>query len=165
MTVVLSIDPGSSNAKVSHTGIVLLDGTMLIDSWAVAGGLAGFRGWCSNNADFMLQNQSAVYSNTEKEFYDLDVVVCEQFVDRQVRGADRSPLLVEGAVRFLWPDVVLQPASGYKQGMPDSIMEELGFNSKSFGGDHHADRWAALRHGLLYLKRQLDPGVLEAFRG
>ena len=159
--IVLSLDPGSSRAAVSHTGIVLLDGTTLIDSWAVDSGVDGFRRWCSNKADFMLQNQSAVYSNTEKEFYDLDVVVCEQFVDRQVMGADRSPLLIEGAVRFLWPDVVLSPPGGYKEAVPDYVLKKLGL--WDFGRDHHADRRSAARHAVRYMKNQLVPEVLAAF--
>lgn len=154
--IVLAIDPGSSNAQISHTGIVLLDGTTLLDSYAVSGGVDGFRNWY-RNVDPDIGSSHSSWQDS------LDAVVCEKFVDRQVMGADRSPLLIEGVVRFLWPDVVLQPASGYKTQMPDEIMAKLGFNSKSFGGDHHQDRWAALRHGLLYLKRQLDPEVLAAF--
>ena len=155
--IVLAIDPGSSQAQVSHTGIVLLSGTTLLDSWAVDGGVTGFRKWYERFA-----SPTQIFRG--EGWTKFDAVVCEQFVDRQVMGADRSPLKIEGVVQFLWPDVVLQPTSGYKSQMPDEIMEKLGFSSKSFGGDHHKDRWAALRHGLLYMKRQLVPEVLAAFR-
>lgn len=161
--IVLAIDPGSSRAQVSHTGIVLLSGTTLWDSWAVDSGVAGFGAWARHHVSLRGGPPYGV-RNSQDKWVDVDAVVCEQFVDRQVMGADRSPLLVEGVVRFLWPEVVLQPASGYKSQMPDEIMEKLGFSSKSFGGDHHKDRWSALRHGLLYLKRQYIPGILEAFR-
>lgn len=160
--IVLAIDPGSTKAKVSHTGIVFMNGTQLWDSWAVPDGINGFREWYKGSGFYPHHDTPGICYPAVHEPM---TVVCEQFVDRQVRGADRSPMLVEGAVRFLWPNVVLQSASGYKTQMPDEQMEKLmGFNAKSFGGDHHADRWAALRHGLLYLKRRHDPTVLEAFR-
>ena len=161
--IVLAIDPGSSQAQVSHTGIVLLSGTTLLDSWAVDRGVTGFSAWARHQVSLRGGPPYGV-RNSQDKWEDVDAVVCEKFVDRQVMGADRSPLLVEGVVRFLWPDVVLQPASGYKSQMPDEVMEKLGFSSKSFGGDHHKDRWSALRHGLLYMKRQLVPEVLAAFR-
>lgn len=152
--IVLGIDPGSSRSAASHTGIVLLDGVRLLNSWAIRGGIDGFREWHRNDVPWHLLPDR-----------DHMTVVCERFVDRQVGGADRSPLLIEGAVRFLWPDVVLSPPSGYKTGMPDWAMEKMGFSAKSFGGDHHADRWSALRHALLYMKKQHAPEILEAFRG
>ena len=152
MSVVLAIDPGSTLSASSHTGIVLLSGVTLLDSWQVGGGVTGFREWYHRFGTY-----------TGSGYVPFDVVVCEQFVDRQVMGADRSPLLIEGAVRFLWPDVVLQPASGYKQAIPDDILKH--FDLWSFTGkDHHDDRRAAARHALRYLKNAKDPDVLAAFR-
>lgn len=156
--IVLSIDPGSSNPKteVSHTGIVLLDGTTLVDSWAIPNGIDGFREWGSHHID-----GDSVLTDAGSWVW-VDFVVCEQFVDRQVMGADRSPLLIEGAVRFLWPDVVLSPPGGYKTAVPDYVLKKLGL--WDFGAkDHHADRVSAARHAIRYLKNMHDPDVITAF--
>lgn len=140
----LAIDPGSSQAVVSHTGIVLLDydqdnAPVLIESWAVTDGINGFRSWYELE-DF--------YTSPGK------TVVCEQFVNRNIPGADLSPLLIEGAVRFLYPSVVLQTASGKNTAVSDEALNSLGFTKTMFGADHHADRWEALRHAVWYLKKQ-----------
>lgn len=153
----LAIDPGSSKAAVSHTGIVLLDvpadaPPTLVDSWAVPSGVTGFREW-------YLEDDSP----ERCEALDFaDVVVCEMFVNRNIPGADLSPLLIEGVVRYIWPDVVLQPAAGKNSSVPDAALNRLGFNKKSFGGDHHADRWEALRHAVWYLKKQRHLPTLRA---
>ena len=81
-----------------------------------------------------------------------DIVVCEQWVDRNIRGADRSPLLIEGAVRFLWPEVVLQPASGKNTAVSDQALKNLGVYTV---GGHHHDIREATRHAVLYCKKQL----------
>lgn len=144
----LSIDPGSSKAATSHTGIVLLEvpnsaQPTLVASWAVPSGLMGFREWY-----FAEQPQP-------------DLVVCEEFVNRNIRGADISPLLIEGAARFLWPPVVLQPAAGKNAAVPDDALTRLGFTKQSFGGDHHQDRWEALRHAVWYLKKRKHLPTLQ----
>lgn len=149
---VLAIDPGSTKAKVSHTGIVMMDGVELYDSWAVPNGISGFKEWHTEMPWHVLPEPGRDMT-----------VVCEQFVDRQVRGADRSPMLVEGAVRFLWPNVVLQSASGYKTAVPDDVLKAL--NLWTFPGkDHHDDRRAAARHAIRFLKNRHDPEVLAHFR-
>ena len=159
--IILAIDPGSSRAQVSHTGIVLLSGTTLLDSWAVDSGVTGFSAWARHHVSLRGGPPYGV-RNSQDKWVDVDVVVCEQFVDRQVMGADRSPLKIEGVVQFLWPDVVLQPASGYIQAVPDEILKKL--NLWDFGRDHHQDRRSAARHAIRFQKNQLVPEVLTAFR-
>lgn len=162
MTTILAIDPGSNNARTSHTGIVLLDGTTLIDSWAVGSGVDGFRAW-SSRCNVSRFDTGAVYSDARGKYFAVDVVVCEQFVDRNIMGSDRSPLLIEGAVRFLWPRVVLSPPSGYKNAVPDEILQRLGLWDFP-GRDHHNDRRSAARHAVRYLKNSYDPGVMDVFK-
>lgn len=145
----LSIDPGSSKAAVSHTGIVLLDvptsaQATLVESLAVPNGLVGFRDW--------------YFAEQPKP----DLVVCEEFVNRNIRGADISPLLTEGAVRFLWPEAVLQPAAGKNTAVSDKALANLGFSKSAFGGDHHQDRWEALRHAVWFLKKRKHLPTLQA---
>lgn len=159
---VLAIDPGSTRAAVSHTGIVLHSGPEIHASWAVPDGIDGFRRWVVNHIEWNdgLSPHSVAVMNT---WWTIDTVVCEQFIDRQVRGADRTPLLVEGAVRFIWPHVVLQPASGKNTAIPDRILAKTDYRA-AFKGDHHNDRREAFRHGLWYLKKQHDPDTLALFR-
>lgn len=147
MTLILGIDPGGTGG---HTGAILLhylhsDPPSLIDSWAIPGDMDSFREWW----------------NCDASSYVVDVVVCEKFVNRNIAGADLTPLLFEGAVRFLVPDVVLQPASGKNTAVPDTAMNNLGFSKKEFAGDHHADRWESLRHSIWYLKKNLHRPTLE----
>jgi len=152
MTTILSIDPGGLGT--GETGIaygVINDATpyTLIETWAVPDNLDGFREWYIAHQELLLSTPT---------------VICEQWVDRNIAGADRSPMLIEGAVRFLRPDVVLQPASGKNTGFPDTNMFNLGFSKADFKGDHHGDRWEALRHALWWLKKQKHiPTLLKAF--
>jgi len=78
-------------------------------------------------------------------------VVCEKWVDRNIAGADRSAMLVEGAVRFLWPKVVLQPASGKNTAVSDEVLTRLGVYT---AGGHHRDILEATRHGVWFVKKQ-----------
>lgn len=155
MRTILSLDP--SGDPRGHTGIVLLGYTetepvTLLGAWAEPGGVDAFRDWYLRTVS---QNK---YVETPPAFpceptdqFCIDTVVVEQFVDRQIRGADRSPMLVEGVVRFLWPGVHLSPASGYKTAVPDAALKNLGL---WLTGDHHNDRISAARHGVRWLKKQ-----------
>lgn len=146
----LSIDP--SGDPRGHTGIVLLSydqdtPATLVDSWAIPGGVPAFTAWYNVNTKYGLAGHPRT------------VWVVEHFVDRQIAGADRSAMLVEGAIRFVRPDVVLSPASGYKTAVPDSVLRRLGL---WFTGDHHADRNSAARHAIRYLKNQKHIPTLKA---
>lgn len=151
MTLVLGCDPGGLNS--GHTGIVLIsysdtEPASLVDSWAVPDNLEGFRRWYQE-----------IGTNLSP-----DVVVCERFVNRNLKGSDLSPLLIEGVVRWVWPDAVMQMAAGKNTGMPDAAMKRAGFDKKMFQGDHHQDRFEAARHVLLWLKKQRNiPTMRKAF--
>lgn len=138
----LVIDPGG--AGKGETGIVYLwlgvDGELspeVMDSWAVPGGLEGFREW-------------------EEHYYYLhaggETVVCETFVNRNIPGADLTPVLIEGAVRYLRPDTILQPAAGKNTAVPDEVLKRLGLYDIGTG-DHHQDRREAARHAVWFLKK------------
>jgi len=138
MTVILSIDPGG--LRLGETGIAVgyIDDTTpyeLVDTYAVPDNLDGFRMW--------------YYALVPGRTY--DVVVCEKWVDRNIPGADRSAMLIEGAVRFMWPKVVLQPASGKNTAVSDLVLKRLGAYT---AGGHHHDILEATRHGVWYCKKQ-----------
>ena len=135
----LSIDPGG---KGGDTGIVLLryrddEAPTLVNSWAIGGGLDGFRDW---------------YLNAWYGLGIAETVIVENFVHFKAIQIETTPILIEGAVRFIWPNAVLSPASGKDTQMPDTMMEKLGFSKAGFSGDHHSDRWSALKHALRWLK-------------
>lgn len=134
----LGIDPGGTGK--GHTGVVLLgysdtEPAHLVESWAVGGGLEGFLHWARETG--LLQRQP--------------LVICETFVNRNIPGVDLTPVLVEGAVRTLCNDVILQPASGKNTAVPDDVLKRLGLYDIGTG-DHHADRREAARHVVRYLK-------------
>ena len=149
---ILSIDPGG---KGGDTGIVLLCYTSefrpsCIESWAVPNGLGGFTDWYYT--DWLPRHDA--FNGT---------VVVEQFVHFKSVQIETTPILIEGAVRFIWPNAVLSPASGKDTQMPDAVMGNLGFCKATFKGDHHGDRWSALKHALRWLKNQKHIPTLRAF--
>lgn len=145
--MLLAIDPG---AKGGHTGIVLLSvpedrSAELAESWAIPGGVGPMLDWLDRGC-------------IRDILADTDVVVIEHFVNRNIKGADIGPAYVEGAIQgyaaaLLSAEIVLQGASGKNTAVPDHAMERAGFSKKDFQGDHHGDRFEALRHALWYLKR------------
>ena len=142
---ILSIDPGG---KGGDTGIVLLEYTaetppVLLDSWAVPNGLDGFREW-----------HLSTWLTTSL------TVIVEQFVHFKAVQIETTPILIEGAVRFIWPNAVLSPASGKNTAVPDEVMKRLGLY---IAGDHHRDRNEACRHALRWLKNQKHIPTLRAF--
>lgn len=148
----LSFDPGGS--ATGHSGVVLLDvpedaPATLVDSWAVPNGVEGMCVFLEAFDDSPA-----------------DLIVCEHFVNYNVRGADLTPCFVEGVIRgwaHTWGcNVILSPASGKDTAVPDAAMTRAGFSKKNFKGDHHADRYQALKHALRYLKRTGHMPTLEA---
>lgn len=151
MTELLAIDPGGQGKGT--TGIVRVEfyddlPVSLIGSWAVPNGVDGFIDW-------FYQNEPETLS---------DVLVCEKFVDRQIRGADRMPLVIEGAVKALWHSrgvpIFWQPASGKNTAVPDTSLKKLGLYN--FPSDHHHDQREAARHAVWYLKSQRHIPTLRA---
>lgn len=135
MKTLLAIDPAAEDS-VSDTGWALFNYSDTEPATLVDGGVihGGFGGFCADE-DFItfLRNSP-------------DTVVCEQYkVFNHV--ADPSPLLIEGVVRFLRPDTVLQRSTGYKQLASDAVMKKLGMWSTT---GHHQDFRASARHGLHY---------------
>lgn len=144
MDYFLGVDPGGVGG---HTGVVLLNDDLTLEaSWAVPGELEGFLEWYDTIGTSLTP----------------EVVICEHFVNRNIKGADLTPCFIEGAVRALWRDVVLQPASGKNTAVPDHVLKRLGLYA--FPGDHHHDRREAARHIVWYLKSRYHQSVLEAFR-
>lgn len=167
MKTILSIDP--SGDERGHTGIALLgyDDTTpahLLASWAVPGGIEQFRDWWKGQFPQWVHRPTLQYAPGCGEVW-VNTVIVEHFVNRAIRGADISPLGMEYIVRWLWPDAVLSPASGKNTAIPDSAMYAAGFEKTMFPGDHHADRWEALRHGLVWLKNKERhlPTLLKLF--
>lgn len=149
MKHVLGIDPGGKT-----TGVVLLavpedEPAYLVDSWGIEGTVEHFVAWF-NTYGFPVEDLT---------------VVCEQFVNRGVHGADLSPLRIEGAVELLCLQmglqVVLQPASGKDTAVPDAALKRLGITKKSFSGDFHDDRFQAAKHAVWYLKRMRHRPTME----
>lgn len=150
MTAIIAIDPGGIT-----TGIVALwagkdEPATVSNSWAINGSIGSYLHWWDET----------------REYLDETVIVCEQFVQRNIAGADLSPLRLQGAIEALAYergfDLHLQPASGKNTAVTDTAMLTAGFTKDLFKGDHHQDRWEALRHGLWYLKRHKHMPTLNA---
>lgn len=143
---VLGIDPGG---KGGDTGVVFISYSdtqpaTLVDSVAVHDGFDGFCEWWS---DFTRRNEIP------------DTVVVETFVNYGRPGADLSPLLIEGVVRYFYPEAVLSPASGKNKSVPDAVLKRLGVYMP---GDHHRDRTEAARHVVRWLRNQNHIPTLRA---
>ena len=150
---VLAIDPGGSGK--GETGVVWLAlhdeaPPHVFGSWAVPNGLEGFREWARSSMGYF-------------PLHNADYVVCETFVNRNIPGADLTPILIEGAVRYVRPDTILQPAAGKNTAVPDKVLDRLGLLDIG-KGDHHRDRREAARHAIWYLKKvQHMPTLLHGW--
>ena len=141
---ILSIDPGG---KGGDTGIVYLGYTetsppTLVNSWAVGDGLSGFHDW-------WMKIGWSLRTHT---------VIVEQFVHFKAVQIETTPILIEGAARFLFPDAILSPASGKNTAVSDDVLKRLGLY---FPGDHHRDRTEAARHAVRWLKNQRHVPTLK----
>ena len=142
MTTVLAIDPASERS-ISDTGWAFGKFSKntplkITKSGVVRGGFDGFA-----------HDTEIIDRITEA-----DIVVCEKFVVWEPR-ADSTPRLIEGVVRFLRSDVVLQPASGKNSLVPDSFLKSKGlWGTKGSGAGHHRDRVEAIRHLYVFLVKQ-----------
>lgn len=141
----LAIDPGGQDG---HTGVCLFEyddetPITLLASWAVPNGVEGFK---------------ELYRD-ELHKARPDVVVCEKFVNRNIPGADLSALLVEGVVRYLYPQTNFQQAAGKNSAVSDEALRNLGLYDIG-RGDHHRDRTEAARHAVwLLLKLRHLPTI------
>lgn len=151
MTDIIACDPGGVT-----TGIVWIRYShdrpaIVMESWSLEGGIVPFLNWWNNEFSALPP---------------IDVVVCEQFVNRNIAGADLSPLRLQGAIEVLAMQrgigVELQPAAGGHTAVTDAAMARIGITKKTFVGDNHNDRFAAARHGLWFLKRHKHMPTLNA---
>ena len=154
MTTILSLDP-SAERTISDTGYCYgeFDDNKpfrLLDSGVVRGGFNGFVSRLNETQDGLDTLYNRILS--------ADIVVCEQFISWEPR-ADSTPRLIEGVVRYLRPDAVLQPSSGYKTAVSDDVLKQLGLWTTE---GHHADSRSATRHLIMYLKNNLHRPTLEA---
>ena len=150
MTTILSLDPSAERA-ISDTGYCYgeFDDNKpfrLLDSGVVHGGFNGF------------VRSAKSFGELDPYIFNADIVVCEQFISWEPR-ADSTPRLIEGVVRYLRPDAVLQPSSGYKMAVSDDVLKRLGLWTTE---GHHADSRSATRHLIMYLKNNLHRPTLEA---
>lgn len=146
MKRILSCDPGGIGGT---SGLALGEFSesqayTSVATWAVSGDVKGFFRW--------LDEFQCVWPEP-------DIVVCEQFIDWNRPGADRTPLRIQGAVEYVYRDVVLQPASGKNTAVPDPVLKRLGlYEDKS----HHHDVREARRHAIVYLKHHKHIPTLKA---
>lgn len=136
---ILGLDPGGVGGD---TGLVLTliepDQTpTLVSHRVVEGGYDGFIDALGTDASLMDLLMEA------------DVLIVEHFVNRNIPGADLTPVLIEGVVRYLRPDAVLSQAAGKNTAVSDEALKNLGLY---FPGDHHRDRTEAARHLVRWLK-------------
>jgi hypothetical protein len=89
------------------------------------------------------------------------VVASEWWVEHNKRGADRTPIRVEGVIHALWDDrnVAKQPASE-KVRVTDEFLKESGLWTP--GKPHQMD---ALRHAIIWLLDQQHEGMAGAMSG
>jgi hypothetical protein len=149
MNKILSIDPGGIGG---HTGVVVgsydpSTPLKITFNEAIGGGFEGFYEW--------------VHKDTHKRLFmplNGSVVVCEHF---SLRGhtADITPAFIEGGVRMLNPQTVLQnPSDAF--GNKFITRADLSIWSAPFEKDHHKDQESALIHMLAFLvKRNHKPTV------
>lgn len=133
---ILAIDPASNKAKSSTTGVILLEGARLVDSWAVSYGVRGFLDWFESKGKSLA----------------VDVVVVEAFEVRDTdKAKDNSVLETIAAIVGCYPDAVFQRNAGYKSDVPDALLKAL--KLWSFQATHHQDIRAAARLGLFWAMR------------
>lgn len=141
---IMAIDPASNRIETSTTGIVLLDNSRLIDSWAVSYGVNGFRQWFAD-----------VGSKLEP-----DVVVVEEYRARDNdKSKDNSVLETIAYIQLCFPETILQFNAGYKSDIPDELLKVLGL--WKFEKTHHQDIRASARLGLFYALRNDIEEVIQ----
>ena len=145
MKRILAFDPAAERSN-SDTGYAILEyqddtPAQVVESGVIHGGFEGFTRWVNRNLSELAPNY----------------VVCEHYVPYN-KVADPSPLLIEGVIRYLWPDTALQPSTGKNSLVPNDKLKEWGL-WKSAG--HHADEREAIRHAFVYLVNQRHRPTLK----
>lgn len=158
MTTILAIDP-AAETPTSDTGwaLALFSETEpfeLLNSGVIHG---GFEGFCRIHNELL-----EIRLLMSEVGLDPDRVVVENYIPYNSLG-DSSPRLIEGVVRFLRPDAVLQPSSvlSEKGLVPDSLLKAMGLWS-TLG--HHNDEVSAIKHALHYVLASRHKPTLKAIR-
>ena len=154
MTSILAIDP-CAEREVSCTGWAFGEYEpqtpfRLLGSGVIEGGFAGFAEEVQHN----IKGLGTLLHNT-------NVALVEHYVPYNKSG-DVTPLLAEGVVRCVRPDVVLQPSSALalvSEAQAKALCPEI----RAQG--HHRDNLSALRHILAYLAKSRHKPTLRALRG
>ena len=154
MTTILAIDP-CAEREVSCTGWAFGEYEpqtpfRLLGSSVIEGGFAGFAEEVQHN----IKGLGTLLHNT-------NVALVEHYVPYNKSG-DVTPLLAEGVVRCVRPDVVLQPSSALalvSEAQAKALCPEI----RAQG--HHRDNLSALRHILAYLAKSRHKPTLRALRG
>lgn len=149
MTTILAIDPAAAR-PVSCTGWAYAGFSdtqpfRLLGGGAIKGGFNGFVDFLRLNRDSLSPDRLHPAFNVPRP----DVIVCEKYIPYN-RSSDPTPLMVEAIVRYLEPDVVMQPSSILSKGglVPDERLKQLGLYSTE---GHHRDRNSAVKHALYYV--------------
>lgn len=83
-------------------------------------------------------------------------LVSEKWVEHGVKGADRTPLVIEGVQYAFWPDQVIYQTPAMKHDISDELLKEIGVWTE--GKPHQMD---ALRHALIFLRNSMHEPTLK----
>lgn len=152
MTTILAIDP-CAEREVSCTGWAFGEYEpqtpfRLLGSGVIEGGFEGF----VEEVQHRLVGLGALLQNA-------DEALVEHYVPYN-KSSDVTPLLAEGVVRCVRPDVVLQPSSALAL-VSEAQAKALYSEIRAQG--HHRDNLSALRHLLAYLVQNRHKPTLRAF--
>ena len=142
MATLLAFDP-AAETHVSDTGwaVVQYESNSppeLVASGVIHGGFQGFLDVLKED-NFWFATGLMIGDNFQ--------VICEQWVDYG-GYVDTSPRLIEGVIRYLWKDVVLQPSKALQM-VTANDLKALGWYTTE---GHHRDSASSLRHILYYLR-------------
>lgn len=87
-------------------------------------------------------------------------LVSEKWVETGVKGADHTPLVIEGVQYAFWPDQMQYQTPSQKHDITDELLQELGVWTP--GKPHQMD---ALRHALVWLRNQMHMPTLKMLGG
>ena len=154
MTTILAIDTPAER-EVSCTGWAFgkyepQTPFRLLGSGVIEGGFEGF----VEEVQYRVVGLGTLLQNA-------DEALVEHYVPYN-RSGDPTPLLAEGVVRCVRPDVVLQPSSALSL-VSEAQAKALYPEMKVQG--HHKDSLSALRHLLAYLVKSRHKPILRALRG
>lgn len=142
MVTLLAFDP-AAETHVSDTGWAVVQyeddsPPELVASGVIHGGFQGFLDVLKED-NFWFVTGLTIGDNFQ--------VICEQWVDYG-GYVDTSPRLIEGVIRYLWQDVVLQPSKALQM-VTANDLKALGWYTTE---GHHRDSASSLRHILYYLR-------------